>query len=273
MGLLAAIYPGVWGLAQLGTGALSDRLGRKGMIVGGMWLQAAASCSCSWAPIFSAWALAMGLLGLGTALVYPTLLAAISDVAHPDWRASAVGVYRLWRDGGYAIGALIAGIVADLLGVPWAIAGIAALTFASGLVVLARMYETLPGKRLPMWKMFWSTAARQLHQLPVGPAEARRTNVDQRNTAVRTMIQQLQNGFNETLDALYDLPEDYLQQGCGHACARGGSARDLLVHNIFHEKQHTGQVWNIRDELRLLQGWDNASLYPLLVTTTCLVRS
>jgi hypothetical protein len=84
------------------------------------------------------------------------------------------------------------------------------------------------------------------------------------NTGVRNMIQQLQSAFNETLDALYDLPEDYLED-CGHACARGGSARDLLVHNIFHEKQHTGQVWNIRDELRLLQGWGNASLYPLLV--------
>jgi MFS family permease len=147
VGLLAAIYPGVWGLAQLGTGALSDRLGRKGMIVGGMWLQAAGIMLVLLGTDFPAWALAMGLLGLGTALVYPTLLAAISDVAHPEWRASAVGVYRLWRDGGYAIGALIAGIVADLLGVPWAIAGIAALTFASGLVVFARMYETLPSKR------------------------------------------------------------------------------------------------------------------------------
>jgi uncharacterized damage-inducible protein DinB len=89
--------------------------------------------------------------------------------------------------------------------------------------------------------------------------------VNERNTAVRTMIRQLQDAFNETLNVLYDLPEDYLQQPCGHACARGGSARDLLVHNIFHEKQHTGQVWNIRDELRLLQGWSNASLHPLLV--------
>jgi MFS family permease len=148
VGLLAAIYPGVWGLAQLGTGALSDRLGRKGMIVGGMWMQAAGIMLVLLGTDFPAWALAMGLLGLGTALVYPTLLAAISDVAHPEWRAAAVGVYRLWRDGGYAIGALIAGVVADLLGVPWAIAGIAALTFASGLVVLARMYETLPRKRL-----------------------------------------------------------------------------------------------------------------------------
>ena len=89
--------------------------------------------------------------------------------------------------------------------------------------------------------------------------------MSERNVAVRAMIRQLQDAFNGTFDALYDLPEDYLQRPCGHSCARGGSARDLLVHNIFHEKQHTGQVWNIRDELRLLQGWDNAALYPILV--------
>jgi MFS family permease len=147
VGLLAAIYPGVWGLTQLGTGALSDRLGRKGMIVGGMWMQASGIVLVLLGTGFPIWAVAMTLLGLGTALVYPTLLAAISDVAHPDWRASAVGVYRLWRDGGYAIGALIAGVIADLLGVPWAIAIIAALTFASGFVVLIRMYETLPARR------------------------------------------------------------------------------------------------------------------------------
>ena len=85
------------------------------------------------------------------------------------------------------------------------------------------------------------------------------------NEAVRMLIRQLQDSFDDTLNTLYDLPEDYLQQPCGHTCARGGSARDLLVHDIFHEKQHTGQVWNIRDELRLLQGWSGASLYPLLV--------
>ncbi len=83
--------------------------------------------------------------------------------------------------------------------------------------------------------------------------------MSERNGAVRAMIRQLQDAFNQTLDALYDLPEGYLQQPCGHSCARGGSARDLLVHNVFHEKQHTGQVWNIRDELRLLQGWGNAT--------------
>src|SRR6266436_9749427 len=144
IGLLAGIYPGVWGTTQLLTGALSDRIGRKGMIVGGMLLQGVALGLLPLLHGFGWWALSMGLLGLGTALVYPTLLATIADVAHPDWRASAVGVYRLWRDSGYAIGAGLSGVVADLLGVPWAIAAIAALTFASGFVVLIRMYETLP---------------------------------------------------------------------------------------------------------------------------------
>lgn len=147
IGALAAIYPGVWGVSQLGTGALSDRLGRKGMIVGGMWVQAVGIILLLVTQGFGPWVGAMVLLGLGTALVYPTLLAAVSDVAHPEWRASAVGVYRLWRDGGYALGALLTGALADLLGVPWAIAGIALLTFTSGVVVLACMYETLPAKR------------------------------------------------------------------------------------------------------------------------------
>jgi MFS family permease len=91
----------------------------------------------------------MVLLGLGTALVYPTFLAAVSDVAHPSWRASAVGVYRLWRDSGYAIGALLSGLLADRFGIPWAIAGIAALTFASGALVLIRMRETLQKRHTP----------------------------------------------------------------------------------------------------------------------------
>jgi MFS family permease len=145
IGMLAAIYPGVWGITQLGTGALSDRLGRKWMIVAGMWLQGAAIFLVVLGSGFALWAIAMALLGLGTALVYPTLLAAISDVAHPDWRASALGVYRLWRDGGYALGALLAGVFADMIGVPAAIGVIAFLTFASGVVVSSRMYETLPG--------------------------------------------------------------------------------------------------------------------------------
>jgi len=144
IGLLAGIYPGVWGTAQLLTGALSDRLGRKGMIVGGMILQGVAMGLLPLLHGFGWWALTMSLLGLGTALVYPTLLAAVSDVAHPNWRASAVGVYRLWRDSGYALGALLAGALADLFGVSWAIWVICALTALSGVVAQAVMAETLP---------------------------------------------------------------------------------------------------------------------------------
>jgi MFS family permease len=149
IGLLAGLYPGVWGVAQLATGALSDRVGRKPLIVGGMWLQAAALALLPLIHGFAPWAGAMVLLGLGTALVYPTFLAAVSDVAHPSWRASAVGVYRLWRDSGYAVGALLAGLLADRFGVPWASADIAVLTFASGAVVLARMRETLHKAHTP----------------------------------------------------------------------------------------------------------------------------
>ena len=144
IGLLAGIYPAIWGTAQLLTGALSDRLGRKGMIVGGMILQGIAIGLLPLLHGFGWWALTMALLGLGTALVYPTLLAAVSDVAHPNWRASAVGVYRLWRDSGYALGALLAGVLADLFGVPWAIGVIAALTVLSGVIAQAVMAETLP---------------------------------------------------------------------------------------------------------------------------------
>jgi MFS family permease len=141
--ILAAVYPGVWGIAQLGTGALSDRIGRKGLIVGGMWTQAVGIGSMLLTEGFAAWILGAALLGLGTAMVYPTLLAAIGDVAHPQWRASAVGVYRLWRDLGYAVGALLAGAIADLLGLRWAIGSVGLLTFASGVVVLGAMTETL----------------------------------------------------------------------------------------------------------------------------------
>jgi MFS family permease len=142
IGALAAIYPAVWGLGQLATGAISDRMGRKRLIVGGMILQAVALALIAVVHGFGPWAVAALLLGAGTAMVYPTLLAVIGDVAHPTWRASAVGVYRLWRDTGFAVGALLAGVIADRLGMPAAIWAVAALTGASGLVVLVRMYET-----------------------------------------------------------------------------------------------------------------------------------
>lgn len=141
--VLAALYPAVWGLMQLFTGALSDRVGRKWMIVGGMWVQAGGIAVIAAMHGFAWYALGGVLLGLGTAMVYPTLLAAIGDVAHPAWRASSVGVYRLWRDSGYAVGALIAGVTADAFGLEAAVWLIAVITFASGLVAAIRMRETL----------------------------------------------------------------------------------------------------------------------------------
>jgi MFS family permease len=144
IGVLAALYPAVWGAGQLATGALSDRVGRKWLIAAGMGVQAAAIAMTSLSTTFAAWAVAAVLLGAGTAMVYPTLLAVIGDVAHPAWRARSVGVYRLWRDGGFAVGALLAGVVADAFGILAAIWVVAALTAASGLVVAVRMYETRP---------------------------------------------------------------------------------------------------------------------------------
>lgn len=151
IGVLASTYPAVWGLSQLATGALSDRWGRKWMIAIGMWVQAVGICLIAAAPSvvddlaenFWLWIVGAVLLGLGTALVYPTLLAAIGDVVGPGWRASAVGVYRLWRDLGYAVGALLSGIVADIFGLVWAVLVVAAVTFGSGTIVAFRMRETM----------------------------------------------------------------------------------------------------------------------------------
>jgi MFS family permease len=143
IGTLAAVYPGIWGICQLFTGAWSDRIGRKWLIAGGMWVQAAGIAVVIRSRGFAGFAAGGVLLGIGTAMVYPTLLAAIGDVAHPSWRASSVGVYRLWRDLGYAIGALLAGATADALGLSAAMWLVAALTLASGLLVAVRMTETL----------------------------------------------------------------------------------------------------------------------------------
>jgi MFS family permease len=144
IGTLAAIYPATWGVMQLATGALSDRVGRKWLIAGGMWVQAAGIALVIQSSAFLGFAAGTALLGLGTAMVYPTLLAAIGDVAQPSWRASAVGVYRLWRDLGYAVGALVAGITADLFGLGSAMWLVAGLTLISGMVAALRMTETLP---------------------------------------------------------------------------------------------------------------------------------
>jgi MFS family permease len=145
IGTLAAIYPATWGVAQLATGALSDRIGRKWLIAAGMWVQAVGISIVALSTAFQGFGAGAALLGVGTAMVYPTLLAAIGDVAHPQWRAESVGIYRLWRDLGYVIGALIAGVSADLLGLQGALWVVAALTGISGLIAAGRMTETYPG--------------------------------------------------------------------------------------------------------------------------------
>jgi predicted MFS family arabinose efflux permease len=141
IGILKAIYPATWGILQVATGPLSDRWGRKGLIVAGMWVQAGGLFLTALTRSFEYWMVGSLLLGLGTAMVYPSLIAAVSDTSHPSWRARSLSVYRFWRDLGYAIGALSAGIIADILGLSWAIGAIAALTFVSGAVVALAMRE------------------------------------------------------------------------------------------------------------------------------------
>ncbi|MCT2580798.1 MFS transporter [Mesorhizobium sp. P16.1] len=142
IGILKAVYPAAWGILQVATGPLSDRWGRKGLIVAGMWVQAAGLLLTAMTRDFGWWLLASLLLGLGTAMVYPSLIAAVSDASHPSWRARSLSVYRFWRDLGYAIGALSAGLIADFFGFAAAIAAIAALTFLSGVIVAVAMRET-----------------------------------------------------------------------------------------------------------------------------------
>ncbi|MDQ5811093.1 MAG: MFS transporter [Actinomycetota bacterium] len=142
IGILKAVYPAVWGVLQVATGPLSDRWGRKGLIVGGMWVQAGGLLVTVLGRSFGWWLLGSVLLGLGTAMVYPALIAAVSDASHPSWRARSLSVYRFWRDMGYAVGALSAGIVADFFGLSWAIGSVGVLTFASGAVVAGVFRET-----------------------------------------------------------------------------------------------------------------------------------
>jgi MFS family permease len=142
IGILKAVYPAVWGVLQVATGPLSDRWGRKGLIVCGMWVQAGALFVTVLGRSFGWWIVGSVLLGLGTAMVYPSLIAAVSDASHPSWRARSLSVYRFWRDLGYAVGALSAGVVADFFGLSWAIGSVGVLTFASGAVVASVFRET-----------------------------------------------------------------------------------------------------------------------------------
>jgi len=141
IGILKAGYPAVWGVLQVATGPLSDLWGRKGLIVAGMWVQAGGLFATVFGRSFGWWMLGSILLGLGTAMVYPSLIAAVSDASHPSWRARSLSVYRFWRDLGYAVGALSAGIVADAFGLSWAIGSVGVLTFLSGAIVAVSMRE------------------------------------------------------------------------------------------------------------------------------------
>jgi MFS family permease len=141
IGILKAVYPATWGILQIATGPLSDRWGRKGLIVTGMWVQSAGLFLTALTGSFEWWLLGSLLLGVGTAMVYPSLIAAVSDASNPTWRARSLSVYRFWRDLGYAIGALSAGIIADIFGMAWAVEVIAALTFVSGVIVALIMRE------------------------------------------------------------------------------------------------------------------------------------
>lgn len=141
IGILKAVYPATWGILQIATGQLSDRWSRKGLIAAGMWVQSAGLFLTAFTQLFEWWLVGSLLLGIGTAMVYPSLIAAVSDSSHPTWRARSLSVYRFWRDLGYAIGALSAGLIADFFGLASAIAAIAALTFISGAVVSILMHE------------------------------------------------------------------------------------------------------------------------------------
>jgi MFS family permease len=141
IGILKALYPATWGILQIATGPLSDRWGRKGLIVAGMWVQTGGLILTAAASQFALWILGSLLLGVGTAMVYPSLIAAVSDASHPAWRARSLSIYRFWRDLGYAIVALTAGLIADMFGFSWAIAVVAALTFFSGAIVAMTMQK------------------------------------------------------------------------------------------------------------------------------------
>ncbi|WP_182200203.1 MFS transporter [Paraliobacillus salinarum] len=143
VGTIVALYPASWGVFQLFTGALSDKIGRKSLITYGMWTQAIALWFIIAVNSYFLWIIGAILLGLGTAMVYPTLQAAIGDVADPRWRASSMGVYRFWRDSGYAFGALLAGFIADLLGVTWAIGLVALVPFIAGLLSRFRIHDPI----------------------------------------------------------------------------------------------------------------------------------
>ena len=150
IGWLTGLYPAVWGVVQLGTGPLSDRLGRRSLIVGGLLLQALALVGFTNLHGFGQWVATVVVLGLGTAVVYPTLIAQVSDLAEPASRASAVGRYRLWRDMGYVVGGLLAGLLTDWLDFRATFAIIALLFVGSGIVARLFLPPPVPARAIQM---------------------------------------------------------------------------------------------------------------------------
>jgi len=227
IGTLAAIYPATWGISQLVTGALSDRIGRKWLIAAGMWVQSVGIVLVVLASGFAGFATGAALLGVGTAMVYPTLLAAIGDVAHPSWRASSVGVYRLWRDLGYAIGALLAGVTADAFGLPAAMWLVAGLTFGSGLIVAVRMRETLQ-RPLPV-------------KATVEPTCIEATALRQRLDAVVLDVRSPEEFAAGHVEGAINIPVDAIALGVGEipkdafvvtACGKGGGRSDSAAEQL-----------------------------------------
>jgi len=139
IGIIVAIYPAVWGIGQLFTGKMADVYSKKGMLFLGMLLQGLAILLIPFFTSFYQLAIIASILGFGTALVYPTFLSAIADATHPRQRAESIGVFRLWRDLGYAIGAIVSGIIADLFGVQYAVLTIGIITVLSSLLIKFRM--------------------------------------------------------------------------------------------------------------------------------------
>jgi MFS family permease len=235
IGTLAAVYPATWGMAQLFTGAWSDRVGRKWLVAAGMWVQALGIGVVIASGGFAGFAVGAALLGIGTAMVYPTLLAAIGDVAHPSWRASSVGVYRLWRDLGYAIGALLAGVMADAMGISAAMGVIAALTFGSGLVVALRMTETL--RKQPLSTVPAKSSCVELTELDTLRHQRRVCIVDVRSPE-EFAAGHVDGAVNIPLDALDarapDLPRDALVVTvCSKGGGRSARAADQLLARGF----------------------------------------